>query len=135
MGLINSKIYNQILALATLALSASLVWFAFVYYPEVIDQYKSGKVPDRSLLKPVSAVSVKFPIKTSAYRLIYEEGSQTYYAFIEGESLDVYAFNRDNARLTLKTALSAEKLCDFTIIYVSAANLKVPQSLRDNTDC
>lgn len=135
MGLINSKVYNQILALSTLALSASLVWFAFVYYPKVVDQYKGGKVPDGSLLKPVSAVSVKFPIETMAYRLIYEEGSQTYYAFIEGESLDVYAFNRDNARLALKTALSAENLCDFTIIYVSAANLKVPQSLRDNTDC
>lgn len=135
MGLINSKIYNRILALSTLALCASLVWFAFVYYPKVVDQYKSGKVPAGSIFKPVAAVSVKFPIETSAYRLIYEEGSQTYYAFIEGETLDVYAFNWNNARLALKTALSAENLCDFTIIYVSAASLKVPQSLKDNADC
>lgn len=135
MGLATAKIYNQILAISTLALSAALVWFAFAYYPKVLNDYKTGKLPARSLAKPVSATSQKFPIETAAYRLIYAEDSQTYYAFIEGKSLDVYAVNRDNAKLALKTALSTKNLCDFTILYISTENLKVPQNLKDNSDC
>lgn len=135
MGITTSKIYNQILAVSTLTLSAALVWFAFVHYPKVVSDYKTGKLPAQSIFKPVSATSQKLPIETPAYRLIYEEDSQTYYAFIEGKTLDVYAFNRDNARLALKTALSTVSLCDFTILYISSENLKVPQSLKDNNDC
>ena len=135
MSLLSARIYNQILAISTLALSAALVWFAFVYYPKVLHDYKTGKVPAQSIFKPVSATSQKFPIETTAYRIIYEEDSQTYYAFIEGKTLDVYAFNRDNAKLALKTALSTQNLCNFTILYISTENLKVPQNLKDNSDC
>lgn len=135
MDTLSSKLYNPILTISTLALSAALVWFAFVYYPQVLSEYKTGKLPARSILKPVSANSQKFPIETTAYRLIHEENSGNYYAFIEGKTLDVYAFNRDNAKLAMRTALSTESLCNFMILYVSTENLKIPQNLKDNSDC
>lgn len=129
------KIYKQVMAISTLFLTGALVWFAFVYYPKVINQYKSGNVPNKSLLPPVAANSHKFPIETSIYRLVYEENSQTYYVFIEGTVLDEFEFNRQNAKLALKTALSVENLCNVNVIYSPAQNLKVPQSLTDNSDC
>lgn len=135
MDTLPSKLYNPILTVSTLAFSVALVWFAFVYYPKVVSDYKTGKVLRGSIAKPVAANSQKFPIETTAYSLIYEEGSGNYYAFIEGKTLDVYAFNRDNAKLALKTALSTESLCDFTILYISTEKLKVPQNLKDNSDC
>lgn len=135
MAIFNPKIFNNVLQFSIVGFTFALAYFAFVYYPKVVNTYKTGNVPAQSILKPVSANSVKFPIETSAYMLAYEEGSQTYYAFIQGSMLDVFEFNRQNAKLALKTALSAEDLCDFNIIYVSAAELEVPQNLTDNSDC
>lgn len=123
------------MAISTLFLTGALIWFAFVYYPKVINQYKSGNVPNKSLLPPVAANSQKFPIETSIYRLVYEENSQTYYVFVEGAMLDSFEFNRQNAKLALKTALSVENLCDVNVIYASTQSLKVPQSFTDNSDC
>lgn len=129
------KVYTQIMDVTTLALTGALVWFAFVYYPKVINQYKTGNIPNKSIFTPVSANAQKFPIETTAYRLTYEDGSQTYYAFVEGNKLDVFEFNRQNAKLALKTALSVENLCSVKVIYVSTSNIKVPTNLSDNSDC
>lgn len=133
--LFSEKTYNHILRLSIFALSSALVWFAFVYYPKVLNEYKSGKVPAKSLLKPVSATSNNLPIETSAYRIIYEENSQTYYTFVGGDMLDIFEFNSQNAKLALKTALSVENLCNVNVIYVSAEQLKIPQNLANNSDC
>lgn len=136
------KLHTTVLQFSIVFFTFALAYFAFVYYPKVVSDYKqgfsankTGNVPAQTILKPVSANSAKFPIETSAYMLLYEEGSQTYYAFIQGDMLDVFEFNRQNAKLALKTALSAEDLCDFNIIYVSAAEIDVPQNLTDNSDC
>ena len=131
----NSKIYSTVLQFSIVGLTIALAWFAFIYYPKITDQYKSGNVPSQSFFKPVAANSQKFPIETEAYRVIYEEGSNTYYAFIEGETLDVYSFNRDNTKLALKTVLSLQDLCSIKIIYVSNQELDVPNNLKSNTDC
>jgi len=136
MGLLNDRVYTRLLQFSTITLSWALIWFSFVYYPKVIDQYRSGQIPMRQLLKPVSATSSKFPIETKTYRLVYEPRSQTYYAFIEGNMLDVYAYNHDNAKLALKSALSLENLCTVNVIYVAVdQDLDVPLTLKDNTDC
>jgi hypothetical protein len=134
MSLINPKLYSGILQLSILGLTWALVWFAFVYYPKVINDYKSGKVPTQSVLKPVSATSKKFPIETPAYRITYEENSRTYYVFIQGTNLEEYVFNRDNAKLALKTALSVENLCNINVFYAPVEELKIPENFNQ-TDC
>lgn len=129
-----SKLYTWVLEISTLVLTVALVWFAFVYYPRVVNDYQSGKVlPSRSLYKPVYAEVSNFPIETEAYRIVYEDKSATYYVFVQGERLDEYVFNRDNAKLALKTALSIEDTCSLSIIYASANNLKIPQKYGEPT--
>lgn len=130
-----SKLYTPLLYLSIFAFTLCLAWFAFGYYPKTIQKYESGNVPTKPLVGPVSATNTTLPIETTAYRVIYEEKSNSYYAFVQGETLDVFAVNRDNAKLALKTALSTQDLCDFNVLYVSSQGLKIPTNLSENTDC
>lgn len=135
MGTITEKIYTPVLQVSIVALTAALAWFAFIYYPKVVSNYKTGNIPRQTLIKPVSANSQKIPIETSAYRITYQEDSQNYYAFVEGKNLDQFVVNKNNAELAIKTALSLEKLCNLNIIYVSAQNLKVPPQFQGSSNC
>lgn len=130
-----SKIYNPLMYLTIVAFTLSLAWFAFGYYPKVIKKYQSGNVPTKPLVGPVSATNTTLPIETTAYRIIYEEKSNTYYAFVQGTILGAFTVNRDNAKLALKTALSTQDLCQFSVLYISSQGLKVPANLTENTDC
>lgn len=128
------KIYNSALQLSVLVFTLALVYFAFVYYPSAVRQYKQSSIPgQKPLVAPVSAVTAKFPIETKNYRITYDEKSNTYYAFITGSKLDAYLLNRNSAQLTLKNALSAETLCTHNVIYASSENLEIPdQYKKDN---
>ena len=119
--------------ISVVILTSALVWFAFVYYPRVVNQYKSGAVlPTRTIYKPVYAESMQFPIETKAFRIVYEQKSGTYYAFIAGARLDEFVFNRDNAKLVLKSALSVENLCNVKVIYASTGKLEIPDKFQDS---
>ena len=119
--------------ISVVILTSALVWFAFVYYPRVVNQYKSGAVlPTRTIYKPVYAESMQFPIETKAFRIVYEQKSGTYYAFIAGARLDEFVFNRDNAKLALKSALSLENLCNVKVIYASTGKLEIPDKFQDS---
>jgi len=121
------------LEISVVILTSALVWFAFVYYPRVVNQYKSGAVlPTRTIYKPVYAESMQFPIETKAFRIVYEQKSGTYYAFIAGARLDEFVFNRDNAKLALKSALSLENLCNVKVIYASTGKLEIPDKFQDS---
>ena len=135
MSVLTSRIYSGVLHLSIIVFTSALVWFAFVYYPKVVSQYKTGNFPKKMVVQPVAARSNKFPIETVAYRLVWDQNSDAYYAFIEGKNLDEYVVNRNNAQLALKTALSKETLCQVNIVYVSTGRLKVPPSLQDNSNC
>lgn len=124
------RIYKQIVPLSTLVLAVALLWFAFVYYPQVVADLAGGNFLQKTLVPQVQAISYQFPIVTGAFRLEYDAGSATYFAIIGGEELDEYVVNRDSAKLALKTALSAQSLCDFNVIYVSAARLSIPDKFR-----
>ncbi len=131
-----ATIYNRTLQISVVALSAALFWFAFIYYPRVVGELRSGRALVKNpFLKPVAANHYNFPIQTSAYRISYEPKSNTYYVFVNGNGLEEFAYNRDNAKLALKTALSMENLCEVNVIYSSRTNLKVPQRYNDNSDC
>jgi TRAP-type C4-dicarboxylate transport system permease small subunit len=130
MSLTVPKIYNWVLTFSILAFTWALVWFAFVYYPKVVNQYKTGQFPKKLATGQVYASSYKFPIETSAFRLVYEVRSGTYYAFIAGQNLDQYLINRDSTQLALKTALSVQSLCGVNVIYSSVENLKIPDRFK-----
>lgn len=131
----SSRFYNWTIQLSVFAFTIALAWFAFVYYPKMASDYKSGKVLNtKSVWQPVQARSENFPIETSAYRIVFEENADTYYAFIVGKQLDEYVFNRDNAKLALKSALSTDSLCGMNVIYISDSKLKVPEEFQ-NPDC
>jgi len=99
----------------------------------MVNQYKSGAVlPTRTIYKPVYAESMQFPIETKAFRIVYEQKSGTYYAFIAGARLDEFVFNRDNAKLALKSALSLENLCNVKVIYASTGKLEIPDKFQDS---
>lgn len=135
MGTVTTKIYTPLLSFSIVGLTWALVWFAFIYYPKVIDNYKTGRVPVKPVIRTVSAGSSQLPIETAYFRLVYEEGSNSYYVFVEGDKLTDYVANRDAARLALKTALGAADLCEYSITYVSTARLPIPQNLQDPEDC
>ena len=129
------KFYNAILQGSILIFSAALVYFAFVYYPQTIRQYESGNLPvQKSLVAPVSAVSVSFPIETKVYRITYETDSQSYFVFVSGQTLDQFLANQNGARLALKSALSADSLCSYSVVYISSSNLQIPQENKVS-DC
>ena len=132
----SSKIYTWILEISIAAFTIALVWFAFVYYPKVVASYKTGvALTKKSIYKPVFAQSNKFPIETSTYRLLYDNNAGIYYAFIQGHRLDEFLFNRDNAKLALKTALSVKDLCDVGVFYVSVEKLDIPKQYKENISC
>jgi len=130
------KVYNAILQLSIVVFTAALVYFAFVYYPKVIRDYKNGKIPlGKPMIASVAAVGNKFPIETSGYRIAYEEKSNTYYVFASGKSIDEYLLNKNGASLTLKTALSEDSLCSLNVVYVSTAKLEIPQQYKTDANC
>ena len=129
------KLYNGILQGSILIFSVALVYFAFVYYPQTIRQYETGNLPaQKPFVAPVSAVSVSFPIEKDAYRITYEKDADSYYVFIAGNTLDEYAVNQNGARLALRSALSAESLCSYNVVYISSGNLQVPDQYKAS-DC
>ena len=133
MGTGASRAYNSVLHLAIVAFTVALVWFAFGYYPQVIENYKTGNFPKKPILPAAVASSYKFPIETTSYRVIWEEQSGTYYAFINGQTLEEYLVNRDGAKLAVKTALSLNSLCGVNVLYVSVEELTIPA--RFQNDC
>lgn len=121
---------------SVVVLGVMLFWFAFIYYPGVVTDFKLGKVlPEKTVFQPVSASSYSFPIKTQAYSIQYAPKSGIYYVSVVGTTLPEYVFNRDNAKLALKTATSLTSLCNINVVYVSANSLDVPLQYRDAKDC
>lgn len=129
----NAKLLTRILQISTLALTITLAWFAFVFYPKIINNYKVRSATDsRVIVKPVEASSYDFPIETTAYKIIYEQGSNSYYVFVAGDNYDEYVMNRTSAKLALKTALSTLNLCNYNVFYSPQKNLNIPKVLLDD---
>ncbi len=135
MNTFTGKIYTSVLQFSILVLTWALVWFAFVYYPKIINNYKTGHIPVQAFIKPIIAKSQSLPIVTSAYRIEYDEGSQTYYVFIQGNTVNQYAINKNAAELSLKNTLSLTKLCSLNIIYASVQKLPIPKNLQNSSEC
>jgi|SRR3989338_1061046 len=135
MSPVTIKVYHSVLSLSTLVLTVALLWFAFIYYPKVINDYTTGNFPKKTRIAPVSAATKQFPIEAKEYRIVYETGSNTYYVFVAGTNLDAYLTNRNGAKLALKNALSLESLCTLNVVYSSSEKLAVPEQYKFNSDC
>lgn len=129
------KIYQIVLQFSTVALTVVLGWFAFIYYPKIVNDYKTGNFPTEQVITPVVAGSKKFPIETSAYRIVAEVDPAVYYVFVEGDNLERYLVNRDSAKLALKSALSVPDLCGKTVVFVSTQDLEIPEQFIYVSDC
>jgi len=135
MDKINS-LYPRVLQGSVVILGAALFWFAFVYYPKVVTDFKLGKVlPEKTVFKPVVASSYTFPITTYAYKIEVGPKSGIYYVTVSGQTVPEYVFNRDNAKLALKTAISLSSLCNINVVYASSSGLDVPLQYRSVSDC
>lgn len=131
----NVKIYNSVLQLSILVFTSALVYFAFVYYPRTINQYKTATLAQKPFVPSVVAQNDKFPIETTAYRLVFEASSSTYYVFVEGKTLQVFLENKNAADFALKNALSEDSLCAYNIIYSSVERLNVPVKYLSRPGC
>ena len=129
------KAYNVVLQLSIVVFTGALVWFSFVYYPKVVDNYKNIPLPVNKSLARVSADFSGFPIESEAFRITYESGANSYYIFVEGKNLAEYVEYKNSAVLALKTALSVDSLCNFNVIYVSTKQLTVPDNLKITPNC
>lgn len=128
--------YSTILQVSIFCLGGILFWFAFVYYPGIVTDVKIGKTfPVRTVFKAAVATSHTFPIETAFYRIEYDKGANIYFVYISGENLLDYVFNLDNAKLTLKSALSIDNLCLVNVVYTSSEGLDVPEQYKGITDC
>lgn len=128
-------VHTLIIQISILAFGASLVWFAFVYYPKVLDKYKNVPLPTSQSIGKVSANFSGFPIETTQFRITYEAKPNSYYVFVEGDSLPAFVDNKNRAILALKSALSVESICKLNIFYVSAQRLEVPDNLKISPNC
>lgn len=129
------RLYNSILQGSILIFTSILVYFSFVYYPQAVNFYKSVNVASKPLISPVVAQSNQFPIETNNYKITFEEASETYYVFVEGDNLDTFSINKQGAELALKNAISENSLCNTNIIYASSSNFKVPHRYLGSTGC
>ena len=128
------KILTPILQLSILGFTWALVWFSFVYYPKVLKDYQQGIFPQKPPFA-VSAQSSRFPLETNAYRITYEETTQTYYVVVWGKDLQLYLANRDRAKLALKSSLSLENICQTRVVWLPAEKLTIPPEFADYPDC
>ena len=129
------RAYTAILQISILVFGASLAWFAFIYYPKVVDRYKNVPLPSTQKFGNVSASFSGFPIETKNYRVTYEAKPNSYYVFVEGEDLPAFVDNKNWAILALKSTLSVESVCKLNIFYVSAARLEIPDNLKLSPNC
>jgi len=130
------KIFRTLTQLSVLVFTVALVYFAFVYYPKVLDKYKNQGVPGaKPVVAPVSAGEKKFPVETKNFRIEYSEDSDTYYVFVTGDKLDQFLINRNSAALTLKNTLSVDSLCSYKVIYSGQGGLRVPDQYKADPGC
>lgn len=130
----DTKIFTVFLQLAIGLFTICLVWFSFVFYPRIVDRYKGVGLPQKNGIPDASA-SDGFPIETAEYRVVYEQGSNTYYAFIQGKNIADFVDNKNRASLALKNSLSLESVCNLNVIFVSSEQLEIPQDYKNPASC
>lgn len=133
-GKSHGKFFTIAVQLTIAAFTVSLIWFSFIFYPNVVDNFKGVGLPQTQVITSAAAFG-EFPIETEQYRVTYEERSNTYYVFVEGDNLAVFGDNKNRATLAIKSALSLQNVCVLNIIYASVAKLEVPQELKRPASC
>jgi len=128
------KLFTIVIQLSIGIFTLALMWFAFIYYPGITEKYEGVGLPASTIISSATTFS-SFPIETSQFRVTYEIGSNTYYAFIEGDNIADFGDNKNRSTLAIKSVLSLESVCDLNVIYSSTAKLNVPQELKNPASC
>lgn len=126
--------FGVLLQFLIVTFTLSLAWLSFVYYPQQLKKLGPSGV-SKSVISQVSAQGGKFPIETEAFEIRYEQGSNIYYVFVNGSTVGQFAENKIAAQLALKNVLSADSLCNFTVIYAPVEKLTLPPELKSTTGC
>lgn len=130
------RAYNAILHFSVFAFTFAFVWFVFVYYPNIIREFKSGHIPQAHIVPAAVASNItKFPVEMQGYKIEHDYKSPNYYVIIAGGNLVQYVNNKIAAELTLKNVLSADSLCRTNIIFASAGKLSVPSQYSRPSNC
>lgn len=130
-----ARIYNVVMQFSVVVFSLILVWFSFIYYPKIVNQYKNVATGGGQPAGQVSANFSNFPIETANYRIEFDKNSQNYYVFVGGATVGGFVENKNSAVLALKSALSLQSLCNLNIIYASVEKLTLPADLKSSTNC
>ncbi|OGD86587.1 hypothetical protein A2164_03470 [Candidatus Curtissbacteria bacterium RBG_13_35_7] len=129
------KITTVILQISIASFTICLVWFAFIYYPQIVKKFQKVGLPQTKVILNIEATSGSFPIETALYTIKYEKDSNTYYAFINGANSAEFVDNKNSATLALKSLLSVESICNLNVIFASTAGLDLPRELKRPTNC
>lgn len=130
----HGRAFTVILQLSIFAFTISLIWFSFVYYPKAVEKFATVGLPQQRIVSKAASFG-EFPIETDQYRIVYEESSNTYYAFIEGKNIAEFTDNKNGASLALKSALSIDSVCTLNVIFAPVAKIDVPQDLKNPVSC
>ncbi len=101
---------------AIIILALALFWFAFVYYPQIVNKFQARK---SSFVTNVLASSTGLPYQNSHFKIEYSPKQNAYKITVFAQTLDQYDQYKAESSLALKNILSLDKTCNLNIIYQS----------------
>src|SRR3989344_5888900 len=99
-----AKIYNVVMQFSVVVFSITLVWFSFIYYPKIVNEYKNVATGGGQPAGGVFANFSNFPIESASYRIEFDKNSQNYYVFVKGTTVGGFVENKNSAALGLNSA-------------------------------
>lgn len=115
-----SNILDRVLKISIIVFTLALVWFAFVYYPKVVNQFKHQPATGGGLVGNVEASSKSLPFGNNHFRIQYLEKSNVYAVMVSAQTTDQYRQYKSEADMTLKNILSLDRLCGLNNIVYSS---------------
>ncbi len=127
-----SNILDRVLKASIVVFTLALVWFAFVYYPKVINQFKHQPTTGGGLVGNVEASSKSLPYGNGRFTIQYSSTSNVYVIMVSAQTVDQYTQYKSEADLTLKNILSMDRLCGLNITYSSNLPFAGPDKSSQN---
>lgn len=115
--------------------SVCLLYFVFVYYPNVVKNVRFELPIGQLFAKEVVVDASAFPVISDNFRIDYEEASGLYYVHAAGETVEKFVVNKQAAELSLKNALQTDTLCGQKIIYTAPSSLKGADQYKTTSGC
>ncbi len=112
-----TKTLDLTIKIAIIILALALFWFAFVYYPQVVNKFQGHRA---SFVTNVQASSKSLPYQNNHFKIEYAPAQNAYKITILAQTLDQYDQYKTESNLVLKNILSLDKICGLNIFYESS---------------